>query len=94
MNVERDNSKKSIWIRLIGSVSSLAMIGCFIYIAVVGIDIASTLILASAFSGIAAPVVIAGEGFMECFVGIIEAFVEGVTGVLEVVGDVIGSIFG
>ena len=56
-------------------------------------SIGSSLILLSAFGGLASTVVMAGEGFTEFVVGIVEAFVEGVTGILELVGDFIGSIF-
>lgn len=91
MNERADRSKG---VRAIGAISSIALIVVVLYIVFVGINLVSGLILLSAVGGLAGPVVLAGEGVWECVAGIFEMFVEGLQTILEVILEVVGSIFG
>lgn len=92
----KDQKQKPIAIRLLNTVCAFMFIGCVIYIFFVGITLIPSLILLAAIGGVAGPVIVLGgsEGTLEFLIGILEAFVEGVLGVFETIGDIFGSIFG
>lgn len=85
---------RPIWIKLLRAASSLALIGSTTYIVFAGFNLIAAFVLVSSFGGIATPAVIAADSALECVTGFIEAFVEGVLSVFEMIGDIIGSIFG
>ena len=86
---------KPMAIRLLNTVCAFMLIGSAIYIFIFGINLIPSLFLLSAIGGISGPVVLgSGDGIVECLVGVFEAFVEGVLGVFETIGDIFGSIFG
>jgi len=90
----KEHKKKPITIRLLNTVSAFALIGTAIYIFFAGISLIPSLVLLAAIGGISGPVLAGGsEGILECLVGILESFVEGVIGVFETIGDIFSSIF-
>lgn len=92
----KDRKQKPIALRLLNTVSAFMLIGCAVYIFFVGINLIPSLILLAAIGSLSGPVVISGgsEGILDCLIGILEAFVEGVVGVFETIGDIFGSILG
>ena len=90
------NSKenKSIGIRVLASVSSLVLIVSVVYVLIAGINLASTLVLVSAFGGLAGPAVASGGSVLECVTDIFEMFVEGIQSIFEAIAGIFSSIFG
>ena len=75
--------------RIFGTISSFVLIGACGYAFFAGVNALTGLIIALAILSIATPVVIDGGSIIELFVGIFEAFLEGLMGVV----DAIASIF-
>lgn len=88
-----DKKKRSFGIRVLGSLSTFALLGIVIYMFVAGVDIVSSLLLVAALGGLAGPAVASGDGIAECITGILEAFVEGIQGIFEGIAEIISSIF-
>jgi len=86
--------KKPFSIRLLASLSSLALIASVVYILVAGMNLASTLILVSALGGLAGPAIVTGDGIIECVTGFFKMFIEGIQSIFEVITEVFSSIFG
>ena len=86
--------KKPTSIRLLASLSSLAVIISVVYILVAGMNLASTLILVSAVGGLAGPAIATGDGVVECVSGFFEMFIEGIQATFEVIAEVFSSILG
>ncbi len=55
---------------------------------------AATVILVSAFSGLAIPAVMYADSAIECITGIFEMFAEGIATIFSGILDAIGSLFG
>lgn len=83
-----------IWIKLLRAASSLSLIGATTYIVFSGLNLVVAFVLVSSFGAIATPVVIAADSALEYVTGFFEVFVEGVLSVFEMIGNIIGSIFG
>ena len=91
----KKRNDKPILIRLLNTVSAFALIGSVIYLFVAGISLIPSLVLLAALGGLSGPVVSGGaEGIFDCLASILEAFVEGLIGVFETIGEIFGSIFG
>jgi hypothetical protein len=92
----KDKKQKPIAIRLLNTVSAFMLIGGAVYIFFAGITLIPSLIFLAAIGALSGPVIILGgsEGTLECLIGILEAFVEGILGVFETIGDIFGSILG
>lgn len=90
----RETSKKSLGIQLLGATASLMLISTAIYIAFVSINLTSSLLMASAFGSLIVPSAMASNGFLECLVGTLEVFVEGVQSVVAIITELVGSICG
>ena len=88
-----EKKNRSVWVRILASVSSLAVIFSIVYILIAGVDALSTLVLLAAIGGLTGPAVVAGEGILEIIVGIFEMFLEGIGSILEAIADVFGSLF-
>lgn len=90
-----EKKEKPIAIRLTNTLCAFLLIGTAIYVAFAGITLIPSLLFLSALGGLAAPVVVGGsEGSLECFMGILEAFVDGIAAFFEAIGEIFGSIFG
>jgi len=87
-----ERKKKPIAIRILNTVCAFGLIGSAVYIFFAGITLIPSLILLAAIGGISGPVVAGGsEGILECFVSILESFVEGIVGVFEAIGNLFSS---
>ena len=86
--------KKTTSIRLLASLSSLALIISVVYILVAGMNLASTLILVSSIGGLAGPAIATGDGIIECVTGFFEMFIEGIQSIFEAISGVFSSILG
>lgn len=85
---------KPIQVVILGAISSLALICVATYIAIVGFNIASTVILVSALSGLAVPAVVYADGAVDFVTGVFEMFIEGLVAIFEGIVEIVGSIFG
>ncbi|SIQ51526.1 hypothetical protein [Marinobacterium stanieri] len=88
------NDVKPIPVVILGAISSLFLILTLLYILIAGFDAISTVILVSAFSGLAIPAVIYADGAIECVTGVFEMFAEGISAIFSGILDAIGSLFG
>ena len=80
---------KPILKRMFGTISSFVLIGACGYAFFAGVNLLVGFLLAISILSIVGPVVIDGGGIGELISGIIEAFFEGIMGVI----DAIASIF-
>ncbi len=80
--------ERSLGLRFISSVSALVLIGTLIYIIVAGFNLISTLILISAFSGLAGQAIFVGESFIECITSFFEILLESVLSIFEAIASV------
>ena len=87
-----DNKTRPIWVRILGSISSIALIISVIYIFFAGVSFASGIIIVSALAGLAGPVISTGTGFIECMTGTLEAFVEGIQAIFEAIAGLFSSL--
>ncbi len=94
MSDQKKRKKFSPLIRLLGLSCSLLLIGCVVYIVIVGFSYISGLLLVASLAGLAGPSVASGDGFIEILSGIFELIVEGIQTIVEAVVDIISSIFG
>ena len=85
---------KSTGIRLLSSLSAFMLLGAGIYIFIAGINYYSGAMVAAAVLGLGTSSVLAGEGFVEIFLGFFEAFFDGLMEVVGGILDAISSIFG
>lgn len=90
----QNRKQKPIYIRLLNTVCAFTLIGSVIYIFIAGISLIPSLIILAALGGISGPVVSGSGSILECFVGILEAIIQGVVGVFETIGEIFSSIFG
>ena len=92
----KDRKTKPLWIRLLGTVSAFTIIGACLYMYFVSANLVSGLVLLAALGGLSGPVVISGgtEGVLDCLIGILEAFIEGVFGVFGMIAEAMTSLFG
>ena len=86
--------EQSIWIRLLRTISSLALIGATTYVIVAGFNLIAAVVLISSFGGIAGPAVIAADSALECVTGFFELLLDGILSIFEIIGDIFSSIFG
>ena len=86
--------EQSIWIRLLRTISSLALIGATTYVIVAGFNLIAAVVLISSFGGIAGPAVIAADSALECVTGFFELLLDGIVSIFEIIGDIFSSIFG
>ena len=86
--------EQSIWIRLLRTISSLALIGATTYVIVAGFSLIAAVVLISSFGGIAGPAVMAADSALECVTGFFELLLDGILSIFEIIGDIFSSIFG
>ncbi|MDP1521297.1 hypothetical protein [Porticoccus litoralis] len=86
--------EQSIWIRLLRTISSLALIGATTYVIVAGFNLIAAVVLISSFGGIAGPAVMAADSALECVTGFFELLLDGILSIFEIIGDIFSSIFG
>lgn len=84
----------SLALRLVGALCTLLLIGSAIYIAVVGISIAPSVLATLALAGLVGPCVSAGESVLEVLTAIVELVAEGIATLVDAVLNAIGSLFG
>lgn len=94
MDKHGDKPKKSVGIKMLGAVCSLALIVSMGVIVIAGSNTVAALVLMTAVGGLAGPSVVAGEGIVDCLSGMLDMFIEGVTSVVTMIVDAISSIFG
>lgn len=75
--------------RILGTISSFVLIGACGYIFFVGMNLLVGFLLVASILSVATPVVIDGGSLGEIISGVVEAFIEGVMGII----DAISSIF-
>lgn len=85
--------EQSIWIRLLRTISSLALVGATTYVIVAGFNLIAAVVLISSFGGIAGPAVMAADSALECVTGFFELLLDGILSIFEIIGDVFNSIF-
>ena len=90
----RETTQKPLGIRLLGATASLMLISTAIYIAFVSINLTSSLLMASAFGGLVVPSAMASNEFLECLVGTLEVFIEGIRSAVTIVSELLSSICG
>ena len=86
--------EQSIWIRLLRTISSLALVGATTYVIVAGFNLIAAVVLISSFGGIAGPAVMAADSALECVTGFFELLLDGILSIFEIIGDIFSSIFG
>ena len=86
-----NKEKRPIWIRILGSISSLALIISIVYIFFAGISFTSAMVVASSFGGLAGPAISTGTTFIECVAGTLEAFAEGIQSIFEAISEIFSS---
>ena len=79
--------KRPIHLRILFSISALALIVACIYSVFTGINIASGGVILIALLSLGVPVAAGGGSVMEVLSGIFEAFIQGITGVFEAIGS-------
>lgn len=89
-----DRKQKPLKIKVLNSLCACALIGCLIYVVFAGFHAIALGAMVIALAGVATPVILAGEGFLEVLLGIIEAIVDGVMVIVEGIVSVISGIFG
>lgn len=91
-----EQKEKPIAVRLLNTVCAFLLIGSAVYIFLVGIGLIPSLIFLAAIGGLSSPIVVSGgsESIFDSFASVFEAFVGGIIGVFETIGDIFGSIFG
>lgn len=92
MNKKKDKKKSRPAIRIARSFSVLTIIGAVVSMLISGFSVVAMLVLAAASSIVIGPSIADGGGFGEVLIGIFEAIVEGVAGVLEAIATAISSI--
>lgn len=85
--------EKSLWVRLLLSISSLALIGAVTYIIIAGFNVVATVVLLSSFGSIAGTAILAADGIIDGAIGFFEVLIEGLLGVVEAITDVFTAWF-
>jgi len=83
-----EKKKRPVGIRILASVSSIALIVSLVVLLIAGSNVAATLIAIAAFGGLAGPAVVAGDSVIECLSGILELFVEGIAEIFAAIGSI------
>lgn len=92
MNEKKEKKKSRPVIRIARGFSTLAIIGAVISMLVSGFSVVAMLVLFAASSVVIGPPIAEGGGIGEVLIGIFEAIVEGIAGVLEAIATAISSI--
>lgn len=85
--------EKSPWVRLLQSISSLALMGAATYIIIAGFNVVATVVLLSSFGSIAGTAILAADGIIDGAIGFFEVLIEGLLGVVEAITDVFTAWF-
>ena len=80
--------ERSLGLRFISSISVLALISALIYVIFAGFNLTSTLIVFSAFGGLAGQAIYVGESIGECIVCFFEIAIESITSLFEAIGSI------
>lgn len=83
---------RHLFVRLINACSSLTVIAAVVYILFAGFTLTSTAVVTVAVVVLAAPVVSAGGSLVEMLSGILEAFIQGLMAIFDVIGSVISGL--
>lgn len=83
---------RHLFVRLINACSSLTVIAAVVYILFAGFTLTSTAVVTVAVVVLAAPVVSAGGSLVEMLSGILEAFMQGLMAIFDVIGSVISGL--
>lgn len=94
MGKKNIDKKYDLFLRLIGSSSTLLFIGAIFFIASAGLSLASCIVLSMSVAGLVGPSIAVGGGLIETITGVFELILEGIQTGVEVVVDIISSIFG
>lgn len=78
---------RPLYKRTLGTICSFALVGACGYAFFTGLNLLTTLLIGMAILSIIAPVVIAGGSLVEILVGIVEAFIDGLMGVIDVIAS-------
>lgn len=81
-------------IRLVRGVCSSTLIIATLYIFFAGFDLLAGTAIALAVASVAAPIVVGGGGALEMAASFFEALLEGVTAIVEAIGDFLGGFSG
>lgn len=92
--MNRKEKKNSLLTRLLGAACTVLLIVSVIYIANVGFNYISGLIILAAVSGIAGPSIATGDGVLDILTDIVEIVTEGIQTIIEAALDFFSSIFG
>jgi len=80
--------ERSLALRFISSISAFALFITIVYVIFVGFNLISTLILVTAFGGLAGQAVFVGESFTEWITSFFEILVESISSVFEAIVSV------
>ncbi len=83
--------ERSLFLRFISSVATLALMFTIIYVIIAGFDLVSTLVLVTAFSSLAGQAIFTGESFFECVTVFLEMLVEGIASIFEAIASIFSS---
>lgn len=81
-------------LRLIRGLCSSILIVATLYIFFAGFDLLAGTAIALAVASVAAPIVVGGGGALEMAASFFEALLEGVTAIVEAIGDFLGGFSG
>ena len=88
----KQRKPRHLFVRLINACSSLTVIAAVVYILFAGFTLTSTAVVTVAVVVLAAPVVSAGGSLVEMLSGILEAFMQGLMAIFDVIGSVISGL--
>lgn len=80
--------ERSLGLRLLGTLSTFALIFVLLYVLFVGFNLYSTLILVSAVSVLGGQAIFVTESAIECVVGFFEILLESIMAVFEFIGSI------
>ena len=89
----KKNADRSPKIKALNTLCASVLLGSLIYILVSGVHMAALAMVVTSAVGLATPVVLSGEGFMDIITGLFEAVFEGIAVIFEGIADFISGIF-
>lgn len=87
-------SGKSKPLRALNALCVTVLLGASLYTAFAGLQLAAAATILLCAAGIATPVILGAEGFMDVVTGIFEALIDGIVAIIEGIASVIAGIFG
>ncbi len=76
-----------LYLRIIGSVASFALVAACLYVFFAGFSVIAGAVMVVAMLSIGGPVAVGGEGLIDVFAGIVEAFIQGIASVFEAIAS-------